>query len=35
MIELIPIDIAFWCLLGFVSLLGIFIAILIIWEGEE
>ena len=35
MIEIMPIDVLGWVTLGFVSLLGILISILMIWEEEE
>lgn len=35
MIEIMPIDILMWCLVGFVSLCGILGIILYLWENEE
>jgi len=35
MVEIMPIDIFMWCLIGFISLLGILGAILYIWEDEH
>lgn len=35
MIEIMPIDILMWCLVGFISLLGILGTILYIWEDDH